>query len=242
MKNLKRKMNLYLVLLLSLSAALLTVLIILLVRIEKVDLLSIFLIIGAIGMVYLLLKLYDRFDYLKHEYILVSLMTNKQGEIKFNPKKTFNLRDVLKSLDYQHFKSTNDFSIYYKISSGITKKKRNNTLYAVSVFNRNIAFSDDKTTNAFIDLEQSLYKKEKYYNQIFIQLKEKNGKFEEEEKLDADKIFFVTTRKVNVVLLNALYNINNNSAYYLFNSNIKLPYYLNAGYLELEEIFNIKRK
>lgn len=231
-------MTKYFSLLILLALLILGIMIYALLQLDSFGILPSILLIIAIILTFVLLKLYEQFSYYKHQYILTGMLENKQEPRKINitALTTNFINNLTQNLNYTLHQATSSFSSYYKIDRGLTKRRTHKTLFVVLVFNKNISFIDQKSTIAFENLEKSLPKKEKYSQRIFIQIKKTEKKFTDADIEDTDKIFFLNQRRMNIVVLNALYSIDQQQVYYLYSDKIKLPSYLNIAYQELNKI------
>lgn len=240
MKNLQKKLRIYLITMLLISVSIITLIVLILLKISSIDLLTSALIIIAVILTLLLLQVYGRFDYLKHLNTYNNLISKNKKPFKINK---INLLDninkiLVEEMNYNFHHNSKDFKIYYKVGDGLTKRKRHRTLFAVLVFKENISFVDHKSTYAFERLEKALHKKEKYNQRVFIQLKESTKEFSKTEVEDANKIFFINSRKANVVVINVLYYKPKELVYFLFSDEVKIPYYLKRGYDEIDKIIS----
>lgn len=240
MKNLQKKMRMYLIIMFLLSVAIITAIVLVLLNINSISLLTSVLIVLSVVLTLALLQVYGRFDYLKHENIYNNLIAKNKKPFKINKHNLLNNinKILMEEMNYNFNHSTQDLNMYYKVGDGLTKRKRQRTLFAVLVFKENISFVDQKSTYAFEKLEKDLHKKEKYNQRVFIQFKESTKKFDKKEIEDANKIFFINSRGSNVVVINVLYYKSKDLIYFLYSNKVKIPYYLKRGYDEIDNIIS----
>lgn len=240
MKNLQQKFKLYLALIIALAIITLSLIVYILLNITSIDLITSISTVLAVALTIVLLNVYGKFDFVKHQLILNNLLLHHNKPLKINKANLLeNINSTLiEKLGYKLEGNSKDFTSFYKIADGLTKKRKHKTLFAVLVFKNNISFIDQKTTNAFETLERKLPKKEKYNQRVFIQLKESKNGFNEEAIEDANKIFFISGRGVNVIVINVLYHKSAKEIYYLSSDEVRIPYYLKRAYQEIESIIN----
>lgn len=242
MNNSRRKMRNYLILIITSSLLILTLVFFSFYFLNKNLTTTFILTILSIVLLYLVLKFNQSFEYYKNEYNFMSLIKNK--EKSFTLKKGIlngNFHTyLLKDLNYKTYINNNNYTLYYKIDDGINDKRKNKTLYALLIIKKDISFIDKSLNKLFEELELSLSKKERFTNRVFFQFKlykNLNNKL----ILDADKIFFIKYKRSSVVLLNVLYNPNNNEIYYLHSNKFKTLHYLDFAFNKLNQLINYKK-
>lgn len=203
------------------------------------SLLGSIILIFTIILVFVNIKIKNHFDFLRHSSLIQNLIKNRNQPYKTNNKLSINfLHKRLTDLNFDIFNSKNAFDVYYKVDYDETKRAGNKILYAIIVLKSDISFIDNKLMQAFEDLENSFpNRKVKYNKRLFYVFKRTNGKFTNEEIIDANKVFFLSLRRVNIVILNILYN-DLKDLYYLNAPNIKTPHIFSLAYKSIKDIIN----
>lgn len=238
MEKIRKRMRLYLTLILIFSVFIIASAIIGFIYISTNELLSTILIVLAVIILFFTLKLNREFEISRHNYIYLTLLKSKDSNIikNINLLNSSHHEYLIKNLNYQTKANGDDYTIYYKVDDGINNKRRNKTLYAILVFKKDLSFEDRELSNIFEDLENSLSKGESFHNRIFFQIKIKNQVFSKEDIINTDKIFFIKHQRNSVVVLNVLYNPINRELYYLRSKNYKLAFFIDFAFKKLDEI------
>ncbi|HHT82377.1 MAG TPA: hypothetical protein GX003_02930 [Acholeplasmataceae bacterium] len=237
MSNLKKKVKLYLSLIIGLSLLILFFAIMLFININD-GILSLLYGIGFFGFFIILFLVKNNYDYNMNLYRYQELLDNALEPISlsYNVSQA-KVMEKLKEHDYKVYTKGDNFISFYKLDKGIIDHKRHRTLYiAVILINNKKEFSDPINNDYFEAIEKHLYKKEKYFQRVFHQIKfvsEYNNK----NISDTNKIFFINAKREYIVIQNLLFNTNNNSLYYL-HSNEKAPnkYFVHSDNL-IDEMF-----
>lgn len=238
MKKLRNKMTLYFALILTISAIIIASSVYVVLTITDISLFSSILIFVVVILTFILVKLNNELAYLKHEFVLRNLLLNKEKPIHSKMVITSDqyVTMLTETLDYKQYTTNSDFTLYYKVVKGATKRRKHSTLYAILVYKKDKSFIEDASNQMFESLEKYLNKKEKYNQRIFVQLKQIATNYTDEDIEDTDKIFFISHRRNNIVLINLLFNRKTNQVYYLKSDNIKLPLYFKIAYDEINKL------
>jgi len=205
---------------------------------KDVSLIASILLVITLILVFINIKVKNQFDYLRHETVLKNLINNQNKPYKLKNKLFDNnfYNHIEKTLSYQKYKQTNTFDLYYKIDYDDSKKSKNKVLYSILILKNNLPFIDNNVMKAFEDLENSFTRKDGHYNKrLFYVFKQNDGPFTKDNIIDANKVFFLSVKRVNIVILNVLYNTSN-EIYYLNAPNVKTPHIFNLSYKHLNEI------
>lgn len=241
MKEFRTKMRRNLIILLILAVVVIITAVISFMTIFQYPLISSLSIIIAIISVYFLTKTKSQFEYNRHQYQLNGLLEYKNKP--FNIKKQILNNEFYRFLEtkenYKHYRTDTIYTIYYKVSKGLTNKKTK-TLYAILVLHSNVDFTSETTSNAFESLERYLYKKEKYHQRIFYQFKTTNSPLNNKVQTEADHIFFINDKKNNIILLNVILNPKTNKVYFLNSQKFKPSNFLSTSLVYLDNLINYK--
>ncbi len=240
MKKVRKQMLKYLIYILIFTILIIGSVIFVILQFNNDSLWASLVIVLALILTFILMKFYNEFNYLKHEFVMVSLIENNEKPIptEINIADVSFERHIIDKLGYKHYKNQPNYSIYYKVDKGLTKRKSQSTLYAILLYKKELSFIDDSSNKMFEDLEKSLYKKEKYRQRVFLQLKQTADHFTKENIEDTNKIFFISHRRNNIVVLNLLFSKKLKELYYLHSNTIKQPSYLNIAYEEINKLLN----
>jgi|SRR5690625_842242 len=236
MKNIKKNMTILLISIIVISIITLTMSIFVFLLLNKNDFISTILAILSIIFVIILLKLNEKFEYLRHNYNLEGLIN--QSETPFKINKNFTIESLsnhlIKNHNYIHHLNSNNFIILYKFEN--TNKKRRQSLKAILIYKQNIKFNSYSSNNAFEKLENELSKNNKYFKRSFIQFKIQEKSIDENNIEEANEIFFINHRKNNISLNNVIYSKKDKEIYFLHSKTFKPLNILNETINEIKMI------
>lgn len=242
MNKSKKKMQSNLIIIILLSILSLSGAILAIIFIKSYDLISLILVLVSLVLLIVLLNRKNKFEFYKHEYNLLGLIENKNKPfvLKNNILNKEFYHFLEKKYLFKHYQSNSNYSIYYKVSSDLTNNKKNQTLFAILIFHKDISYIGDISTNAFESLEKYLNKKEKYRQRVFYQFKDLKKNINNSIMDDTDHIFFLNHKRDNIVVLNISYNSSTKEIYYLHSNNFKPFKFLNESLNYLNNIINYK--
>lgn len=232
MYKFKNKIKLYLGLIILLFVLIIFFSIMLFLNINN-GILSVLYGVGALGAFIIMFIFKNNYDYQMNLYRYQELLNSASKPVSLLYKVSENeIMNRLKQNNYKSFTKGDNYASFYKLDNGIINHKRHRTLYiAVILLNNSKNFSDPKNNDYFEEVEKNLYKKEKYIQRVFYQVKIVNN-FTEKNIIDTNKIFFVSAKREHIIVQNLLFNTNKNSLYFL-HSKSKFPnkYFIHSNKL-----------
>lgn len=138
--------------------------------------------------------------------------------------------------DFVIFRSYNEFSLYYKFSSVISKSKKSKTAIIVVVINEDIKFTDVRIEKAINDFEDKFYKPEKFKNHIILHFKN-TPNFNDSNIQETQNIDFTKRIKNHyVIVLNVLYSLEESKVYFINSNNFNPNHYYSFAVNEVKKL------
>lgn len=227
MEKIRSKQTFLLTLLIITGVLLVTTAILFLINVENSILILILLpitLVLLIGFLYIKYK----YDLATHSYQISRLLNSTEHDHKYKLNSFDQSFDtyLIQNKNYDLFYKDGNLSTFYKIGSGRTDKKRDTTLYSITILkDHTILFRSDLINKVLFNLENSLPKHTKYNKSIFYIFKTVD-EFTQESIDDANFVYFKKERKFDIILINVLLSKKDQTIYFLHTKDYApTPYY-----------------